>query len=70
MGFSFIFEMFNLDCFPMEVSRPGWKFHVHVLLHSMSKLAHFSSIFLDSLSHPGTLSSSLVNHGREALADG
>lgn len=54
MGFSFYFGHVNLECFPMEVSRPGWKFHVHVLLHSMSKLAYFSSIFLDALSHPGS----------------
>lgn len=50
--------------------RPGWKFHVHVLLHGMSKLAYFSFIFLGPLSHPDTLSSSLVNHEREALTGG
>lgn len=66
MSFSFIFDVFNLECFPMEVSRPGWKFHVHIFLHSVSKLTYFSSIFLDPLSHPSTLSSSLVDHGREA----
>lgn len=64
------FDMCNLECFPMEVSRPGWKSHVHNLLHSISELAYFSSLFLDPLSQPRTLFSSLANHGWEALTDG
>lgn len=70
-GFQLYFSTYAiLNTFPMEVSRPGWKFHVHNLLHSMSEVAYFSSLFLDPLSHPHTPFSRLANHGPEALTDG
>lgn len=51
----------------MEVSRPGWKLHGHNLLHNMSELAYFSSLFLEPLSH---LHVPFANREWEALTDG